>query len=263
VNAAGLASISWHDFGQPDAPAVILSGALATDFRLWGAQAESLQKRFRVIVYNHRGHGGTVSGERTDWSISTMADDVVALMNTLGLEQVAFVGLSLGGSIGLELALTHPHRISRLACCGARADAPAAYKALWRSRIEKVSVGGMASIAEETLSRWFAEGPTSQPAPVQALASDMLAATSPAGYIGCAHALSELNLLDRLKTMDVATHYLSGTKDSAIASEVVQQMHERTPGSRFSMLHGAGHLANLDCPGAFNVWLSHWLDNLA
>jgi len=258
------ARIVWQESGPADAPAVIFSCALATDRRLWRDQVESLADRYRVVVYDHRGHGDSLlTNESADWSISKLADDVVGMMDALGLEKAAFAGLSLGGSVGLGLALTRPERISGLACCCARADAPEQYKALWRSRTQKVSAGGMASIAEETMSRWFADGGTSSQSPQQALAMSMLLSTSRQGYIGCAKALSGLDFLDRLASMGVATHYLCGENDRAISPEVVQDMHERTPGSRFSVLSGAGHLANLDRPVEFNAWLHEWLDSLA
>ena len=106
--------------GPPDAPVVVLSNSLGSTHAMWDAQADALAEHFRVVRYDTRGHGGSPV-PAGPYDIDDLADDVVALLDTLGVEKAHFVGLSLGGMTGMRLAARNPERVDRLVvlCTGA------------------------------------------------------------------------------------------------------------------------------------------------
>ena len=118
--------ISWSVAGR--GPWLVLSHSLASDRGMWRPQLAALQARFTVLGYDTRGHGqSSVSAD--GFGFDTLAADVVALMDHLGVERARFMGLSMGGMTGLALALAHPERVERVVCCDARADAPDGFRA--------------------------------------------------------------------------------------------------------------------------------------
>lgn len=252
--------LAYETHGAPGRPWAILSGALATDRRLWRGQVEALAGSHRVLIYEHPGHGESrVPEGSADWHVRDLAKDVVALMDALSIEKAAWIGLSLGGSVGMQLALDYPHRVSALAFCCARADAPGPYVQLWKNRSARVAARGMTGVAEETLQRWFATPADEQPPHVLALARQMIEATDPAGYTGCAGALSRLDMRERLQELSLPVLFVAGGSDQAIPPQVLRELHERVPDSHLVELAGAGHLLNLDSPAAFNECLTRFL----
>lgn len=253
-------SLAYAIHGAARGPWIVMSSSLGTDHRMWQRQLPALVEAYRVLVYDHRGHGQSTAGDRdTVWTMDLLVADVIGLMDTLDIDTAAFVGLSLGGALGLGLALAHPERLSRLVCCSARADAPAAYRDLWRDRACSVSRDGITSVVGPTLERWFTDDAHRLRPDVVAEATAMLTATSPEGYIGAATALTTLDYFDRLGGIDVPTLFLAGERDAAISPDVMRGMSEKTPGSRFVSIADAAHLTNMERPAAFNEELATWL----
>ncbi len=259
VNVADV-SLAYTIHGGVRGPWIVMSSSLGTDHRMWQRQLPALVEAYRVLVYDHRGHGESTAGDRdTVWTMDLLVADVVGLMDALDIGTAAFVGLSLGGALGLGLALAHPERLSRLVCCSARADAPEAYRDLWRDRARSVSRDGITSVVGPTLERWFTDDAHRLRPEVVAEATAMLTATSPEGYIGAATALTTLDYFDRLGGIDVPTLFLAGERDAAISPDVMRGMSEKTPGSRFVSIADAAHLTNMERPAAFNEELATWL----
>ena len=153
--------ISWSVAGR--GPWLVLSHSLASDRGMWRPQLAALQARFTVLGYDTRGHGqSSVSAD--GFGFDTLAADVVALMDHLGVERARFMGLSMGGMSGLALALAHPERVERVVCCDARADAPDGFRAMWDDNIALLASGGMDAVAERTIPRWFSPAFRADPA---------------------------------------------------------------------------------------------------
>ena len=140
--------------GPAQAPVVMLSHSLATTLEMWKPQLPALTKDYRVLRYDMRGHGGG-SAPGGAYSFPMLARDVVALLDHLKIERVAFVGLSIGGMIGQYLAIHHADRLRCVALCSTTSAIPEAGRAMWDQRIAAVESGGMAPQVESTLERWF------------------------------------------------------------------------------------------------------------
>lgn len=253
--------LAYRIDGEAERPWLILSNSIATDHGVWAPQIEALARSFRVVRYDTRGHGAS-SAPPGPYGFGDLAGDVVALMDHLGIAQSTFVGISLGGMTGLGLALDHPNRFDRFVCADARADAPDAYKQIWRPNIDTARAKGMAALVEPTLQRWFSEGFRADPSSHQVLsdAATMISRTSVEGYAGCANALMSLDFLPRLHTISVPSLFIVGEHDPAAPVAVMKDMSTTTPGSSFTVIENAAHLANLEQPDAFNAAFLGWLE---
>jgi aminoacrylate hydrolase len=109
-----IAGLYHEEYGPAGAPALILSPGLGGSAAYWAPNLAALAAGHRVILYDHRGTGRSDRALPPDLSVDSMADDVLALMDGLGLDQASLVGHAAGGVIGLVLALRAPRRLERL-----------------------------------------------------------------------------------------------------------------------------------------------------
>src|ERR1700754_2163840 len=108
-----MSRLHYELAGPEHAPVVILANSLGATLRMWDPQLEPLTRSFRVVRFDTRGHGGSAVPPGP-YTIDELADDVRELLDRLELEKVHYVGLSLGGMIGMRLAARHPERVDRL-----------------------------------------------------------------------------------------------------------------------------------------------------
>lgn len=243
---------------EPALPWLILSNSLAATTLMWGPQLAALQTRYRVLRYDTRGHGST-SAPHQVFNVSDLSQDVVDLADALDIARFSFLGLSLGGIVGLGLAVNHPERLDRLVCCDARADAPADYVQAWSGRIAAVADGGMEAVVDETLQRWLSEATRQSRPAIEVLARHMILQTTSVGYRYCAHALTRLNYLPRLEEICIPTLYVVGAQDTGTSPMVMQAMAERTPGALLMTVPDSAHICNLDNPEGFHAATASFL----
>jgi len=141
--------------GPSGAPVLVLSNSLGTTTSMWDTQMTELTQFFRVLRYEHRGHGGSPA-PAGPYSIADLGGDLLSLLDEHEVEKVSLVGLSLGGMVGMWLAATHPQRIERLVLC---CTAPKlGTRESWNERAATVRRQGVASITEQLFGRWFHSG---------------------------------------------------------------------------------------------------------
>jgi len=242
-----------------EAPWIVLSNSLAADMYMWDPQIPLLTRRYRVLRYDTRGHGGSAVAQGvTDFP--ELAADALAVMDGFGIRSCTFMGLSLGGMTGLALALLHPDRIARLVCCDARADAPPPVQAFWEERIATAGSGGMEAVTQGTLERWLSpEFRAAQPGAVEKVAA-MIRGTPVAGYQAAAAAIRTLDFLPRLSRIACPTLFVVGEQDAAAPPALMREMAERVPDARLEVVAGSGHLPNIDNPAGFEAAVAEFLD---
>jgi 3-oxoadipate enol-lactonase len=229
--------------GPAGAPALVLSGSLGSTLEMWRPQVDALAQRFRVIRVDHRGHGGS-SVPPGPYRIADLADDVLALLDDIGLDRVAWCGLSMGGMVGMHLASEHPDRIARLVLCCTSAFFPD--RTVWTDRIAAVAAGGTAPIAEAVVSRWFTPGWAAAHPDAVAEAAAMVAGTSDAGYLACCQAIEAWDHRDRLASIVAPTLVIAGADDPSTPVEPhARTLAEGIPGARLEVLEAA-HLATVE-----------------
>lgn len=236
--------------GPDEAPVVTLLHSLATHGGAWDAEAELLASQgYRVLRIDMRGHGQSKGGG-DDFEISSLAEDVLAVWDSLGISKSALVGLSIGGMIAMTLGLERPERLTAIVAADCRSDAPPMFVAMWDERRKLLAEGGLTAIAEATLPTWLTPATLqSNPAMVDRVRA-MVLATSTDGYIGATRALQRLAVLDRLPDMTCPIRYIVGAQDG-VHPVAMRAMAAATPAADLIEIPDASHMANIEQPQAF------------
>jgi 3-oxoadipate enol-lactonase len=239
----GPVALHHVDEGPRDAPVLVLSGSLGSTLDMWRPQVAPLSERFRVIRVDHRGHGGSPVPPGP-YRIADMAGDVLALLDALGVERVAWCGLSMGGMVGMYLGSEAPERLTSLTLCCTSAHFPD--PTVWKERSAAVTSGGTGPLAETVVSRWFTPEWAAEHPHVVAEMVAMVAQTPDEGYLASCQALEVWDHRDRLGAITVPTLVVAGDADPSTPIEP----HARTivdgvPGARLVVLRAA-HLASIE-----------------
>jgi 3-oxoadipate enol-lactonase len=250
--------INYELSGRDDAPVVMLSHSLASSLVMWNPQLDVLESKFKVLRYDTRGHGDSDAPEGK-YTLELLAADAVALMDALGIDAVHFVGLSMGGMIGQNLALDHGNRLKSLTLCDTAAVMPDEAQPIWQQRIAAAREKGLQDQVDETLERWFTPEYLSQNSPRVELIRRQILATPVAGYIGCSEAIRDLDNLKRLSEINLPTLIMVGEEDPGTPVAASEAMQERIDGSELVVLPAARHLSNIEQSGAFNEALMGFL----
>ncbi len=253
--------INYELSGKKGAQVVVLSHSLSSSLLMWNPQMDALNPYFQVLRYDTRGHGDSDAPPGT-YTLELLGEDVVKLLDALGIDRVHFVGLSMGGMIGQCLALNYSHRLKSLALCDTAAVVPAEAQPLWQERMDKARKKGMEALSEETMERWFTPPFLTQNSAMLALIQEQLLATPVSGYVGCAEAIQKLNYLGRLSEIKMPTLIIVGEDDPGTPASASEAMHERISNSKLVILPFARHLSNVEQTNAFNSALLNFLRNL-
>ena len=230
----------WYAvFGHGD-PVILVHGGLA-NANYWGNQVRALQDRYEVIVLDSRGHGRSTRNA-TPYGYDLMADDVVGLMDFLKIRKAALVGWSDGAIIGLDIALRHPDRLSRLFAFAANSDP-----------------SGVADIAHSPVFSAFiarAEGEYSALSP------------TPDGYKSFLAQIEKMWdsqpnwTVEQLRTIKVPTWIVDGDHDEAIKRENTEFMAASIPGAGLLLQPQVSHFSFLQDPAQFNADVLHFLEHV-
>lgn len=233
--------------GPDDAPVVVLSNSLGSTASMWDAQAVELARHFRVVRYDTRGHGGSPVPPGP-YDIDDLADDVVALLDSLGVEKAHFVGLSLGGMTGMRLAARNPERVDRLVvlCTGAKLDPSSA----WHDRAATVRANGSSAVAEAVVARWFTPDFLEENPDVRAECEAVVSATPAEGYASCCEVIAEMDLRPDLPGIAAPTLAIAGADDPATPPPHLEAIADGVQDGRLIVVPGSAHLANAEQPQA-------------
>jgi len=240
--------------GPPEAPVVALGSSLGATLAIWDEQAAALADRFRVLRFDHRGHGGSPVPPGP-YTVEEMAGDVAALLDRLEIERVRYVGLSVGAMVGLRLALDHPERIARLVvCCTSAHIGP---PEMWTERAAIVREQGVDPLVDAALERWLTPN---APPEARAKLEGLLRAMDREGYAGGCEALASFDLRGQLGPIRAPTLAIAGEEDPAAPVADVQALCDEIAGARLHVIEQARHIANLERPDEFNRVLLDFLD---
>jgi 3-oxoadipate enol-lactonase len=250
----GRVHLHYRIDGDSAGPPLVLSNSLGAALEMWEPQMAALA-RFRVVRYDSRGHGQS-DVPRGPYSIDDFGNDVLGLLDTLGIERAHFCGLSMGGAIGLWLGVNAPERIDRLVVANTGAKIGNADS--WNGRIDAVRRDGMASIAPAVLSRWFSHASMAQPTPLVAKLRKTFEATSSDGYASACAAVRDLDLRRVVHRIHVPTLVITGSEDVSTPPADGRFLAEHIRGARYVELE-APHLSNIQAASAFTQALLHFL----
>ena len=242
--------------GPADAPVLVLGPSLGTDTGLFDAQVAEFAGDFHVVRYDLRGHGGSevVPGACT---MAELADDVLALLDRLGVGRFSYAGVSIGGAIGQQLAVTVPQRLERLvviASAARFADPPS-----WAVRAERVREEGTDFLVPSRTGTWFTPAWAEEHPDEAGRLLEVLRATPAEGYAACCEAISAFDVRDRLGEIGTPTLVVAGAEDPATPPDMVRVVAEGIGGAEFVVVPGAAHLPNATDPETVNTLLRRHL----
>ena len=232
-----------RSFGSPEAPPLLLGSSLGTDIRMWDGQ-RPLSERLRLIAFAHRGHGGSPAPPGP-YEIADLGADVLALMDELGLQRASYCGLSLGGMIGMWLAVNAPERIERLVliCTGAHMATASAYA---ERAVLVRREGSTESIADGVVAKWLTPAYAAVHPDLRVRLRSMLTASDPEGYASCCEAIAAMDLRDQLAAVRAPTLVISGADDLATPVELQKEIARAIPGADHEVVEPAAHLAAVE-----------------
>ena len=232
--------------GPDGAPVLVLGNSLGTSRDCWGLSVPVLARYFRLLRYEHRGHGvppGQSPAPPGPYSLDDLGRDVLALLDARGVRRALYCGVSLGGMVGIWLAAHAPDRIAGLGLSCTSAYLPPA--AGWTQRAAAVRAAGTGSIAALVVSRWFTQSyQAAHPEAPEAFVAG-LAATADEGYAGCCEAIAAMDLRPVLGSITAPTLVIAGTDDPATPPWHGAAIASAVPGARLRVVRGASHLANV------------------
>lgn len=243
--------------GPTDAPVLVLGPSLGTDLHLFDAQVARLADRYRILRYDLPGHGlsPTPPGPYT---MDGLAAAVIALLDSLRIEEFHYAGVSIGGAIGVVLAASHPDRLISLACCASAlrfADPPS-----WAQRAAVVRAEGTGAMVASRLGVWYtAEFARQDPEEVERLL-EMLRGTAAEGYAGCCEAIGAFDARGIAASISAPTVAVAGAEDPATPPPMVRQIAEGITGAQFVTIEHAAHLLNVERPDELTDVLARHLD---
>lgn len=247
-----------HEVAGPDgAPVVLLGSSLGATLELWEPQVPALAERFRVVRFDHRGHGRSPVPPGP-YEIADLGGDVLALLDRLGAERASYAGLSLGGMVGMWLGAHAPDRADRLALLCTSAHLP---NPTWAERAAAVRAAGTTEvIADAVVERWLTPSFARERPEVAARLRATLAAQPPEGYAACCGAIERMDLRPDLGAIRAPTLVVAAADDPATPPEHGRVIAAAIPGARFELVADAAHLAGVQRPEIVTALLFDHLD---
>ena len=245
-------------------PPVLLLHAFPFHSGMWESQVAAFAGSHRIVAPDLKGFGSSDAPDDVSaYSMAGYADDVAGLLATLELEQVAVVGLSMGGYVAFSLLRRHRPLVSALVLADTRAD-PDSDQVLERrtNQQRQVREEGTGPVIDTLLETLLSED-TREDRPEVVERARGLMDNPAAGFVGALEAMkARPDASEELGAIDVPTLVVVGEEDKPSPPEVAEGMHERIPRSRLVTLPGAGHLTNLEVPDDFNRAVGDFLAEL-
>jgi 3-oxoadipate enol-lactonase len=241
--------------GPSSGPTLVFSNSLGTDLRMWERQRDDLKKYFRVLRYNARGQCDVLVPPGP-YSIDLLAQDVIELLDALGIQNTSFCGLSMGGMVGMALALNFPDRFHKMVLCNTSPKIGSSDS--WNARINAVNKGGMKAVVDAVLERWFTPAFRQKNGPEIQITREMLLNAPATGYVACCAAVRDMDQRDAIAGIRIPTLVVSGASDPVTPPSEGRLIAKKIAGSQYVELPAA-HLSNVESADLFNEAVGRFL----
>lgn len=242
--------------GPEDGAPVVFANSLGTDLRLWDPIMPLLPKGLRILRFDKRGHGLS-SCPPAPYSMGALISDTEQLMDHTGFKDALFVGLSIGGMIAQGLAVKRLDLIRTMVLSNTAAKI--GNPSMWAERIAAVNAGGIESLADAVMERWFSKdfcnGPDIN------LWRNMLVQQRDEGYAGCSTAISGTDFYTPTSGLRLPTLGIAGSEDGSTPPDLVRETIDLIPGSQFHLIRKAGHLPCVEQPIEYAQVLTDFMRN--
>jgi len=247
----GGAAIEYEVRGE--GPAVLLLHAFPLGLFMWDAQAEALAPTHRVVRFDARGFGGSAPGDGP-LTMDQIADDAALLLDRLGIDRAIVAGCSMGGYAALAFVRRHPQRLAGLVLQDTRSGADTEEAKGNRAALAaRVLAEGPSAAADAFLPKLLGERTQRERPELVFRLRERILGTSAQGIANALHGLAgRPDSRETLTTIRVSTLVLVGAEDVLTPPAESEAMATAIPQSRLEVIAGAGHLANIERPDAFN-----------
>jgi 3-oxoadipate enol-lactonase len=246
------AEIAWYDEGS--GPAVLLVMGLAYPATAWHRQVPVLARRHRVITVDNRGAGATGLVPGAPYTVETLTDDLIAVLDAAGEQQAHVVGISMGGLMAQELALSHPERCLSLTLISTH---PGTAQGSWPAEVVDFLQARATMPAEERteFSIPFNYAPSTSPDLIaEDLAAREAGTAGPEGY-AAQGGTALWSGWDRLPSLAVKTLVLHGAQDRLVVPENGEKIASAIPDAKLVLVDGANHIVTTDQVDQVNALL--------
>ncbi len=247
--------------GQAPKRTFLLAHALGCDSSMWDALTHHLSADNRVVCYDQFGHGAS-DAPAGPYTMAQLADEAAAVIEGLQLGPVVWVGLSMGGMVGQELALRHPVKVSALVLANTAPHYPFEARQGWDTRIATIREQGLQAIVDMAMTRWFHDAFRAQHPEVVAHWRAKVLSCNAAAYTACCEAIRDVDTLERLHRIQVPALVIAGELDLGTPPAMARAIAGQIAGSQLVVLPEASHLSVLEQPQAFVQTVDAWLASL-
>jgi len=241
--------------GPAGAPLVVLGASLGTTTLLWDAAAALLSDRFRVLGFDHPGHGISTAA-RQSFTVAEIGTGLLRALDSIGEREFHYAGLSFGGAVGLELLLAARDRVtsSAILCSGAKiGEAPG-----WAERAVAVRTDGTASLVAGAAERWFAPGSIERHPDITARLLNDLRNTDDESYALCCEALASYDVRGMLGQIAPPVLAIWAEHDQVTPQSSAALIATGVQVGRIHEIADASHLAPAEQPAAVAAVMSEF-----
>jgi pimeloyl-ACP methyl ester carboxylesterase len=254
----------YEDTGGPD-PALVFSHGLLMSSRMFAAQVEAFKGRFRCITYDHRGQGQSSDPGGRSHDMDTCYRDAVAVIEGLDARPCHFVGLSMGGFVGMRLAARRPDLLYSLSLLETSAEPEPLENVPRYKRLAMVAgLFGTRWVVDRVMPILFGRTFMNDPAMAATRESWRLEiASRPRTIVRAVRGVVEREgVMEEITSIRVPTLVVVGEEDTATPPPKARRIHEHIPGSRLARIAAAGHSCTVEQPTEVTQVLSDFLSTL-
>ena len=248
-------SIEWDEAEAGAGAGVVLVHGLSEDRAAWRHQAEPFRQRFRTILYDVRGFGGSEAAD-ANGTIDQYAEDLRALLARLGLRRAAIVGFSMGGVIAQRFAVDHPELPSALVIAGSSSVVNAQAATYYRERAALADAGELEAVRAASAADGQGCFARSAPDVIEAYCGlRRRALREPRGYASACRAMASLHerpLTKALAGIRCPALVLTGERDGFCPPRAAEIIHANLANGRLRILPRAGHCLHWEDAAGFN-----------
>ncbi len=256
----GSGRIAFETHGDKKEKSILFIHGFPFDRSIWDKQAALLSGDHFAVTFDMRGHGGSDAGSG-QYLVEFYVDDVIAIMDHLGLERTCLCGLSMGGYTAMRAIDREPNRFSGLILCDTKSAPDTNETKLNRANLIKtILAGNKSQFADGQVKALFAPKSIENKIPAVERIRAIIESTSDTALIGTLIALSaRMDMTESLTRISVPTLIIVGKQDRIATLTDAVEMHAAIKGSRMAVVHEAGHLSNLENSSEFNAALLKFL----
>ena len=250
--------------GPTDAAVLVLVHGLGLNRHVWDEYVLQFAQRYRVLSYDLYGHGESAAPPVKP-SLTTFSEQLVELLDELGIEQCSIIGFSLGGMINRRFAMDHPERLRAMAILNSPHERGDDAQKLVEQRATDSAAGGPGATLDATIQRWFTKDYISAHPEFITTVRDWVLANDADDYALCRQVLA-FGVVELIRPQPPITHptlIITCENDSGSTPAMSQAIASEISGSQIVIVPGLQHMGLCENPSFFIAAVVEFLDSLA